>query len=130
MSTRAGRDLATRLVRHYLPWPTPEDTDLVLLDETCSLLLRHGTTYNRLEERVASDSTLADEKLMAQVERRQANLERRMGQLLKQLPPPQDGYHWQLRFEGLFGSLECVSDKPIPGHADVYDVRSIPLSNY
>lgn len=125
--TKAGRELATRLVRHYLPWPTPEDVDLYELDATCSLLLRHGTTYNRLQERMASDSSLADERLMVAVERRADTLERRMAHLLPALPAPQDGYRWRLRFDGLFASLECYE----PGEAAHHTAsRSIPLSNY
>lgn len=126
MSTVKGRELATRLVRHYLPWPTPADTDFAELDETCSLLLRHGTTYNRHEEALASDSRFADERLVAAMERRQEALERRMGELLRRLPPPQDGYAWRLRFDGLYASLEAFE----PGESAHSAARSIPLSNY
>lgn len=126
-STIKGRELANRLVRYYLPHPTPEDVDYAELDEVCSLLLRHGTTYNRLQERMASDSSLADERRMAAVERQAEAKERRMGELLRRLPAPADGYRWQLRFDGLYGSLECVENGEDARHSAS---RSIPLSNY
>jgi hypothetical protein len=76
---------------------------------------------------MASDSRYADERLAAAMERRQELLERRMGELLRQLPAPQDGCGWRLRFDGLYAALECYElTDPRPHSA----ARSIPLSNY
>lgn len=87
--TNKGRELADRLGRHVGWAPT--------ISETCSLICRHGTTYNRIQE--AWCSVEMTDRETARLEAREARLEARIRDLAGRLPEHDSG-PWRVRFEG------------------------------
>lgn len=89
MSTSKGRDLAARLA--------PAIGYTRAIDETCSLIARHATSYERIQQRWCNDE-MSDAET-ARVEAREARLERRIADLVADLPATDDG-PWSVTFEG------------------------------
>lgn len=109
MSTQKGRDLANRLLRGYLPYE--HGRDLHELDEACSLLMRHGNSWFRNEERFASDPRSAEEPEHSRLERRQDQLEQLLRVNFLRLNPPAG---WRLVFDGLFARIVTPDEREIP----------------
>ena len=79
--TNRGRELAWKL--------NPALGSTVEIDRTCSLIVRHARTYNRIQE-VWCSVELSD-RATAQLERREALLEQRLTDLVDWLPWTDDG---------------------------------------
>lgn len=94
------------------------------IQETCSLIARNSRTYNRIQEYWASVE-MSDQQV-AYWEKREANLEKRITELVESLPETDEG-SIKVAFSG-DPRGHCVK-LTLPGsykrHADVWDQESI-----
>jgi hypothetical protein len=74
--TNKGRELADKLGR-YTGWTFG-------ISETCSLICRHATTYNRIQELWCNEAM--SDKATARLEAKEARLEARIDSLVRDLP--------------------------------------------
>lgn len=114
--TQRGRTLAAKLN------PMMGTTDEI--ERTCSLIARHARTYNRMQEIWCSVEM--DERQEARLTRRETALERRLADLVGQLPETDDGA-LRVAFSG-DPRGHCVKLTLPTGyrrHADVWDGESI-----
>ncbi len=87
--TAKGRELASRL--------NPFIGTTWAIEETASLLARHGTTYNRIQEMLCSVEM--SDRQTARIEKQEADIEARIMSLVQDLPTPDDG-PWRVVFQG------------------------------
>lgn len=88
-TTNRGRLLARKLA----PWIGSTHA----IDATCSLIARHATTYARIQEAWCNEEM--GERRTARLEAQESRLERRIVDLVADLPATDDG-PWRVRFDG------------------------------
>lgn len=87
--TKKGLVLADKLGR-YVGWAPG-------ISETCSLICRHATTYDRIQVMWCNDE-MSDART-ARVEKREAQIEERIRHLVAMLPETDDG-PFRVQFDG------------------------------
>lgn len=107
-TTNRGRLLAHKLA----PWIGSTHA----IDATCSLIARHATTYAHIQEAWCNDEM--SEQTADRLAAKEARLERRIVDLVADLPAADDG-PWSVRFDG--DPRGWVVRIKAPEHAGAYD---------
>lgn len=88
--TKRGLELADRLARH-MDWE-PETADV------CSRIVRHATTYNRIQEMWTSVEM--SDAAVARTEQSESAIEQRLRELVAELPATRSGHRFAVEFAG------------------------------